>query len=154
MERIRLVEIADLERSLSSDYGSLDQGLAAWAIEVVSAAALDLTKRDWRSPADVPPGAMAVLAMATRRMYTNPDRFTREAEGDYSYGLDATVTKADIFTPNEKKTLLEYSSARRVSGIGTVGTYRGDVARSGTRYVPDGTEYGFPWYCDDEGVGW
>lgn len=151
MERTRLVEMADLERSLSSDYGSLDQGLAAWAIEMVSAAALDLTRREWRSPADVPPGAMAVLGMATRRMYTNPDRFTREAEGDYSYGLDATVTKADIFTPNERRTLLEYRSARRASGIGTMGTYRGDVGRTGTRYVPDGTAYGFPWYSDDEG---
>lgn len=149
IERVRLVELADLERSLSSDSGPLDQGLAAWAIEMVSAAALDITRRDWRDSLDVPPGALAVLGMAVRRLYTNPDRFTREAEGDYSYGLDATVTKADIFTPGEKATLLEYRGARRQAGIGTLGTYRGDTYRSGTRYVPDGTEFGFPWYQED-----
>lgn len=148
--RVRLVDVADLERSLSSDYGPLDEGLADWAIELVSAAALDITKARWADPMDVPPGAMAVLALATRRLYTNPDRFTRESEGDYSYGLDATVTKADIFTPAERATLLEYQAGPvRVKGLGTIGTYRGDAYMSSTRYVPDGTRYGFPWYAED-----
>ncbi len=147
--RVRLIDPADLERSLSSDSGPMDQSLAGWVIDMVSAAALDLTRRDWNSPLDVPPGAMAVLALAARRLYTNPDRFTRESEGDYSYGLDATVTKADIFTPSERATLLEYRGARRMRGIGTLGTYRGDTYASGTRYVPDGTAYGFPWYAEE-----
>lgn len=147
--RVRLVDVADLERSLSSDYGPLDEGLADWAIELVSAAALDITKAKWADPLDVPPGAMAVLALATRRLYTNPDRFTRESEGDYSYGLDATVTKADIFTPAERATLLEYQAGpARVKGLGTIGTYRGDMYGHRTGYVPDGTRYGFPWYAD------
>lgn len=151
MDRVRLVDVADLDRSLSSDYGVLDEGLADWAIEVVSAAALDITKARWADPMDVPPGAMAVLALATRRLYTNPDRFTREAEGDYSYGLDATVTKADIFTPSERATLLEYrAGAQRVKGIGTIGTYRGDAYGPQTRYVPDGSAYGFPWYAEGD----
>lgn len=147
MERIQLVDVADLERSLSSDYGVLDEGLAQWAIDMVSAAALDITKASWQSPLDVPPGAMAVLAMATRRLYVNPDRFTRESEGDYSYAFDSTVTKADIFTPPEKATLLEYrAGAARVRGLGTVGTYRGDMGLCTTCYVPDGTAHGFPWW--------
>ena len=144
--RPQLVEMADLERSLSSDVAMLDEGLAAWAIEMVSAAALDLTRRTWALPADVPPGAMAVLGMAARRLYTNPDRFTREAEGDYSYALDASVTNAAIFTAAERATLLEYRGARRQSGIGTLGTYRGDAYGARTGYVPDGSEFGFPWY--------
>lgn len=143
--RPRLVEFSDLERSLSSETAVIDEGLAAWAIEMVSAAALDLTRRSWSTPADVPPGAMAVLGMAARRLYTNPDRFTRESEGDYSYALDASVTNAAIFTTAERATLLEYRGARRQSGIGTLSTYRGDdYGRTG--YVPDGTEFGFPWY--------
>lgn len=149
-ERVKLVDVADLERSLPSAAGVLDEGLAAWAIEVVSAAALSLTRRDWSSPLDVPPGAMAVLAMATRRLYTNPDRMTREAEGDYSYGLDSSVTKAAIFTPEEEKRLAEYRLDRKPKGLGTISTYRGDGYYSGTRYVPDGTEYGFPWWSEGD----
>lgn len=148
-ERVRLIDPVDLERSLSSDHGPMDEGLAAWAIEMVSAAALDITRRSWTGPLDVPPGAMAVLALATRRLYTNPDRFTREQEGDYSYGLDATVTKAAIFTPDEAKILGEYRAVQRPRGIGTISTYRGDLPRTSTRYVPDGTEYGLPWYEGD-----
>lgn len=150
-DRIRLIDTADLERSLSSDAGPFDDGLASWAIELVSAAALDITKRHWTDPLDVPPGAMAVLALAARRLYTNPDRFTREQSGDYSYGLDATVTKSDIFTPNEVKTLVAYRAVQRPKGIGTIGVRRGDVTRPTHAYVPDGTTRGFPWYADDEG---
>ncbi|RAV34252.1 hypothetical protein [Corynebacterium heidelbergense] len=149
-DRIRLVDLADLERSLTSDSGPIDHGLAAWVIEVVSAAALDITRRDWASSMDVPPGAMAVLALACRRLYTNPDRYTREAEGDYSYGLDPSVTSADIFTASERATLREYRGARRSTGLGTVSTYRGDLGTTGTRYVPDGTEFRFPWYAEGE----
>lgn len=148
-DRVRLIDPVDLERSLSSDAGPLDEGLATWVIEMVSAAALDITRRHWSDPLDVPPGAMAVLALAARRLYTNPDRFTRESSGDYSYGLDATVTKADIFTPNEIRTLQEWRVSQRPKGIGTIGTRRSDVKPIGTRYVPDGSEFGFPWWGDD-----
>lgn len=147
--RVTLIEMADLERAVTGDHGHIDHGLATWAIEMVSAAAIDLTRQTWTDPSEVPPGAMAVLALACRRLYTNPDRYTRESEGEYSYGLDATVTKADIFTPNERSTLMEYRRGRRVSGIGTLGVYRGDVSPTGTRYVPDGTARGFPWYSED-----
>lgn len=150
VDRVRLIDLADLERSLPSDAGPVDEGLAVWVIEMVSAAALDITKRPWADPLDVPPGAMAVLALAARRLYTNPDRFTREQSGDYSYGLDASVTKADIFTPNELKTLGEYRAVQRVKGLGTVGVTRGDVCAPSHAYVPDGSEFGFPWY----GGGW
>lgn len=148
-DRVRLIDPVDLERSLTSDSGPMDEGLAGWVVEMVSAAALDITRRSWSDPLDVPPGATAVLALAARRLYTNPDRFTREAEGDYSYGLDATVTKADIFTPNEIRTLQEYRTSQKPRGIGTVGTRRGDVPAMSTRYVPDGSRYGFPWYEGD-----
>ena len=148
-DRVRLIDPVDLERSLSSDAGPLDEGLATWVIEMVSAAALDITRRHWSDPLDVPPGATAVLALAARRLYTNPDRFTRESSGDYSYGLDATVTKADIFTPNEIRTLQEWRVSQRPKGIGTIGTRRGDAPRTNVAYVPDGSEFGFPWWGDD-----
>lgn len=151
MPRVRLLELDDLERSLPiPDGGEIDATRAEWAIEMVSAAAVSITRQAWQIPEDVPIGCVPALAMAARRLYTNPDRFTREAEGDYSYGLDATVTKADIFTPSEKATLLEHAVSRRVTGLRTIGTYRGDISREGTVYVPDGSRYGFPWYSEEE----
>ncbi|QNQ90722.1 hypothetical protein GP475_08785 [Corynebacterium poyangense] len=146
--RTRLLETADLERSLSSDHGPLDEGLALWAIETVSATALQITGQNWVHPDDVPPAALAVIGLATRRLYTNPDRFTREAEGDYSYGLDATVTKADIFTPAEMRTLADFRTHKRPQGLGVIHTRRGDGYGLSTGYVPDGTRYGFPWYAE------
>lgn len=148
MARAILVDEFDLERSVTSDQEAFDSRLASWAIEMVSDAAIQVTKQTWQTAEDVPAGCISVLTLAARRLYTNPDRFTREAEGDYSYGLDATVTKADIFTPGELSVLQEYSKAPRVKGLGTLGTYRGDIGRTGTVYVPDGTAFGFPWYQD------
>lgn len=149
VERVRLLDVVDLERSLTSDHGPIDEGLAVWAIEIVSAAALAITRRQWADPLDVPPGVMAVLALAARRLYVNPDRMTREAEGDYSYGLDSSVTKADVFTPNEVAVLEDHRAVQRVQGLGTLSTYRGDTGVRRTGYVPDGSEYGFPWYGED-----
>lgn len=149
--RVKLLDHEDIRRSLGADSGPFDTDLADWVIEMVSAAALDLTGRDWKDPLDVPVGALAILALAARRLYSNPDRFTRESEGDYSYGLDATVTKAGIFTPDEAGRLKAFRQARRVNGLETISTYRGDVrSPDGTVYVPDGGLIGFPWYNEGD----
>lgn len=137
MARVMLLHAHDLERSLPAD-SVFDTRLACWVIEVVSAAALSLTGREWGLPEDVPPGVMAVLALAARRLYTNPDRFTREAEGDYSYGLDASVTNADIFTASERKELLSFRKRRGPKGLQTMSTRRDDVDLGATVYVPTG----------------
>lgn len=145
----RLVDVDDLKRSVGQDFGAFDEELAGWAIDMVSAACLGVTGREWSSPLDVPPAVMSVLGLATRRLYTNPDRFNREAEGDYSYGLDASVTKADIFTPTELGTLKRFARVPSApQGLGVIGTYRGDAGWD-TGYVPDGTRFGFPWYAGD-----
>ncbi|WP_273352460.1 hypothetical protein [Corynebacterium resistens] len=147
MERVKLVDVEDLKRSVGAE-SPFDERLAEWAIEIVSATCLGVTGRAWVDPLDVPPAVMSVLGLATRRLYTNPDRFNREAEGDYSYGLDSSVTKADVFTPTELATLKRFSVAPSAPrGIGTIGTYRGDEWGGETVYVPDGTRYGFPWYA-------
>lgn len=152
-QRPLLIDPADLVRSIpGSDTGPVDQGLLQWAIETVSGRALAVTGRQWQSPDDVPYGVYPILNVAARRLYVNPDRYTREAEGDYSYGLDASVTKAAIFTPDEEASLREFGGAGRVKGIGTLSTRRGDVGEPRTHYVPDGTRYGFPWWAEGDVV--
>lgn len=140
MEHAKLIHVHDLERSLPSD-SPFDARLACWVIEIVSAAALSLTGRSWSVPEDVPPGVMAVLALAARRQYTNPDRFTRESEGDYSYGLDRSVTSADIFTAAEQKTLLSFRKIKSPKGLQTMSTRREDAGLVETVYVPAGGRY-------------
>jgi hypothetical protein len=144
-----------LKRSLT-DAVQYDAALAEWSIEVVSnTARLIANRHDW-TPETVPPAVQTVAGLAARRLYTNPDRFTRESSGDYSYGLDPSVTNADVFTETERGTLLTYRPARSTGGLKTIATTRSDAdAPSG--YVPDGTAYGFPWYADDAGtlgMGW
>lgn len=154
--RPRLVDFVDLERSLSSDHGPLDEGLAVWAIETVSARAVEVTERfDWSSSLDVPAGAAATIGLAVRRLYTNPDRMTREGEGDYNYGLDASVTKADVFTPAEEQSLRRYAATRRgPKGLGTVSTSRGDEYMPHGETVPSQGGQPFPWYRDGYPYGW
>lgn len=148
-----LITPESLRRSLGDDHTTFDEALADWSIEVVSNTAKLIANRDTWTQETVPPAVESVIGLAARRLYTNPDRFTRESDGDYSYGLDASVTNADVFTATERGTLLTYRATRRTGGLTTLSTTRGDEsAPSG--YVPDGTRYGFPWYADDVSGVW
>ena len=155
IDRPSLIDPADLERSLSDDHGPLDEGLATWAIHTVSAVALDLTGQSWETTLDVPAAAAAVMGLAARRLYTNPDRYTRVAEGDSSLGYDASVTGADVFTPSEVATLQRHRRTRRArpTGLGTVSTTRGDDRLSDETVPSQGGEP-FPWYRDGYPYGW
>lgn len=143
-----LLSPQDLQRSLSSSAG-FDQGLAEWALEIVSNTARMVTTRDWTADT-VPPGVQAIVSMAARRLYTNPDRMTREADGDYSYGLDSSVTNAAVFTPGELGQLQAWHPGRQTGSLRIVSTTRGDGGAPSGR-VPDGTEHGFPWYGTSDG---
>ena len=147
MNTSHLVTPESLRRSLG-DAVTFDDALADWALEVVSNTARLIANRSSWTADNVPPAVQSVISLAARRLYTNPDRFTREADGDYSYGLDSSVTNADVFTETEKGVLLDYREARRTGNVMTLSTTRGDAYQP-TGYVPDGTRYGFPWYGDD-----
>ena len=136
-----------LRRSLG-DAVTFDDALADWALEVVSNTAKLIANRATWTIENVPPAVQSVISLAARRLYTNPDRFTRESDGDYSYGLDASVTNADVFTDTERGVLVGYRTGRKTGGLATLSTTRGDAYQP-TGYVPDGTRYGFPWYGDD-----
>lgn len=140
-----LITVEYLQSSLT-DASRFDMGLAKWAIDVVSNTARLIANQPSWTFESVPPAVQTVVSLAARRLYTNPDRFTREASGDYSYGLDPSVTNADVFTPTEIGTLRGYAPGRQSGGLRTVATTRGD-AHYPDGYVPDGTRYGFPWYA-------
>lgn len=127
-----LIEFADLERTLGINSAPLDEGLADWVISTVSIYALDVTGQAWETPEDTPLMVQSILTLAARRLYTNPDRFNREGEDGYYYGLDESVTDAEVFTPAEEKRLQKFATDEVLNGLkkpvlGTVGTYRGDV---------------------------
>lgn len=147
MNTNHLVTPESLRRSLG-DAVVFDDALADWALEVVSNTARLVANRSSWTAANVPPAVQSIVSLAARRLYTNPDRFTREADGDYSYGLDSSVTNADVFTETERGVLVGYRAQRRTGNVMTLSTTRGDAYQP-TGYVPDGTRYGFPWYGGD-----
>ena len=139
-----LLSTEELQRSLF-DSTRFDTGLAEWAIGIVSDTARHISGRDWTAET-IPPAAESVVKLAARRLYTNPDRMTREQSGDYSYGLDSSVTKADVFTPQETAPLRAFAPGARTGGLRVVSTKREETGPYLDGYVPDGSEYGFPWY--------
>lgn len=141
-----LISVEYLQSSLT-DSARFDLGLAHWAIDVVSNTARLIASQPGWDYESVPPAVQTVVSLAARRLYTNPDRFTREASSDYSYGLDPSVTNADVFTPTEIGTLRQYAPGRRSGSLRTLSTTRGDGGYPVDGYVPDGTRYGFPWYA-------
>lgn len=145
MNPSHLISPESLRRSLG-DAVSFDEALADWALEVVSNTARLIANRQSWTLDNVPPAVQSVVSLAARRLYTNPDRFKSESDGDYSYSLDASVTNADVFTEGERGVLLGYRAARRTGGLVVLSTSRGDAAEP-DGYVPDGTQYGFPWYA-------
>lgn len=147
MNTNHLVTPESLRRSLG-DAEMFDDALADWALEVVSNTARLVANRSSWTADNVPPAVQSIVSLAARRLYTNPDRFTREADGDYSYGLDSSVTNADVFTETERGVLVGYRTQNRTGNVMTLSTTRGD-AYPPTGYVPDGTRYGFPWYGGD-----
>lgn len=147
MNTNHLVTPESLRRSLG-DVVMFDDALADWALEVVSNTARLVANRSAWTAENVPPAVQSIVSLAARRLYTNPDRFTREADGDYSYGLDSSVTNADVFTETERGVLVGYRAQNRTGNVMTLSTTRGDAYQP-TGYVPDGTRYGFPWYGGD-----
>lgn len=147
MNTSHLVTPESLRRSLG-DAVTFDDALADWALEVVSNTARLIANRSSWTADNVPPAVQSIVSLAARRLYTNPDRFTREADGDYSYGLDSSVTNADVFTETERGVLVGYRAQNRTGNVMTLSTTRGDAYQP-TGYVPDGTRYGFPWYGGD-----
>lgn len=140
-----LISVEYLQSSLA-DAARFDIGLAHWAIDVVSNTARVIASQPEWDLESVPPAVETVISLAARRLYTNPDRFTRESSADYSYGLDPSVTHADVFTPTEIGTLRTYAPGRKTGGLTTLSTTREEPSLSRNGYVPDGTEFGFPWY--------
>lgn len=145
-----LITVDYLQTTLA-DQAEYDSGLASWAIEVVSnTARLVANRMDWTA-GTIPAVVKSTVSLAARRLYTNPDRFTRENSGDYGYSLDPSVTNADVFTPTELATLRRYAPRNNTGGLRVLSTTRGDGnAPDGTHYVPDGNPHyhGFPWYVD------
>lgn len=140
-----LITLEYLQSTLA-DQLDFDEGLAKWVIEVVSNTARLVANQVGWTAETVPPAVRTVVSLAARRLYTNPDRFTRESSGDYAYALDSSVTNADVFTPTEIGTLRRFAPGPRFGGLRTLSVTRGDAYRP-DGYVPDGGHIGFPWYA-------
>lgn len=114
---------------------------AQQVIKLVSIEARAITGANWYEPEDAPEEIYPTLLQAAFRLYTNPARFQREAEGDYSYYLDSSVTGAEIFTDPEKARLKKFAGLQieQDREWAFVNSYRGDLPAFGSG------SYGWGW---------
>lgn len=99
---------------------------------------------------DVPDVVVAVVVQVAGRVWRNPEGVTSRSSGPFSERYADAVSSGLFLTTEEKNMLAEFVQAAS-TGLGTLGTTRGDAGYD-TVYVPTGpapSGYPFPWYAAD-----
>lgn len=100
---------------------------------------------------EVPDAVRDVVVRVAARAWRNPedlDSVTLD-DGTKRWGS----VRGLVLTDEDREDLAEFRKDGLPSGIGTVGTYRGDSGYQDTIYVPTGPPpagYPFPWYSSDD----
>jgi hypothetical protein len=115
--------VSDLETRLGLEVGSLagiDLARAQAALDDVSALVRDESAgRTWlddTGAAAPPPGIKVVTIQAAMRVYNNPDNYTSESVGDYSYQREQGTTSLYL-TDDEKLAVQKSMAAAGASGV-------------------------------------
>jgi hypothetical protein len=133
-----LASVQDVETRLGRtfDQSSPDLGRVAALLDDASALVYDVAGTTWATPQEVPATIRYVVLRAVERAYRNPDGFSAESDGDYSY--QRTGVEPGIYlTPGEEKAIRR---AMGRTGLWTQPLYRGDMCVGNTVWVED--QYG------------
>lgn len=133
-----LASVQDVETRLGRtfDQSSPDLGRVAALLDDASALVYDVAGTTWTTPQEVPATIRYVVLRAVERAYRNPDGFSAESDGDYSY--QRTGVEPGIYlTPGEEKAIRR---AMGRTGLWTQPLYRGDMCVANTVWVED--QYG------------
>lgn len=133
-----LASVQDVETRLGRtfDQSSPDLGRVAALLDDASALVYDVAGTTWATPQEVPATIRYVVLRAVERAYRNPDGFSAESDGDYSY--QRTGVEPGIYlTPGEEKAIRR---AMGRTGLWTQPLYRGDMCVANTVWVED--QYG------------
>lgn len=122
-----LASTGDLGIRLGKTLTGDDEIRAQAVLDDVSAVARKLSgDRDrWSTEDDpTPADVKAVVLAAARRIFTNPDGFASEQDGDYSYRIDSDSLAAGggTFTQAETDLIQSYADTSELSSIKITGS--------------------------------
>lgn len=134
-----LASVQEVETRLGREITGSDLGRVAALLDDASALVRDVAGTTWvdtdgvEHPEQVPNSIRYVVLRAVDRAMRNPDGFSAESDGDYSY--QRTGVEPGIYlTPGEEKAIRR---AMGRTGLWTQPVERGDMCMSDTVWVED-----------------
>lgn len=120
-----LASVDDLQKLMKRTFSGGDLEQANMVLQIVSSWARAVSGRSWLdAPTGVPADVVGVVLTASRRELSNPDRVIMRTKGPFSVTYDKPPV--GFFSAGELSILKRF--ARKLGGLFTVSTTRGDVA--------------------------
>ncbi len=124
---IPLASAEDLEAHLGREFSATEQVRAVAVLDDVSSLARDVAARTWLDTTDtilegLPATVRAVVLKAAERAMRNPDGFSAESGGDYSY--QRTGVQDGVYLTEREEKLIRRAIGR--TGLWTQPVTRGD----------------------------
>lgn len=103
----------------------------------------------WADPGTCPAAVVTVVLQVARRVFANPDGYSSESDGDYTYRRDADSSTLYL-TDKEAEIVRRYrpNPGGAVRGLWTLPTTRGECGGSGFVYTNDSLDP-VPWYPEE-----
>lgn len=117
-----LAAVQDVEQRLGRVFVDTELGRVVGLLQDASELARLEAGQLWAVPASVPGAARAVVLRVVERAIRNPDGFSAESDGDYSY--QRTQVEPGVYLTESEKAILRKAAGR--SGLWTQATTRGD----------------------------
>lgn len=113
-----LIEVADLEARLGRVFEGSDQERAQSVLDEASALVRAESGKDWVSPDDptkiVAPSIVKFITLrAAERAIRNPDGFSAETAGDYSYQRNGVSSDGALYLTDRERQLLARAAGKR-----------------------------------------
>ncbi len=146
-EAMPLVSVADLSDWVGEPIeDDQDQRRAGRVLTYAQTLVLTYLNRE-TVPAgeELPPAVSNVILQVAARGYTNPMSYANERLDDWGAGGAPVEEMGMYLTATEKRLLAPYVAGVNRTGLGVVGTYRGDSGMPGG-WVPTEDGAPIPWY--------
>ena len=150
-----LASVSDLAAWVDQTIAS-DDPRAGAVLSAASALVRGYTKVTWvddtNALTDVPDDVAAVVVQVASRAWLNPNPNLRNwNKGPFSEGYFDAAALGLYLSDADKDALTDYRTTPASTGLGTIGTTRGELGLD-TVYVPTAPApagYLFPWYAAD-----
>lgn len=145
-----LASVPDIEARLGRTFADAEAPRVVGLLEDASALVREYAGRSWidsdGNPTVVPGTIRAVVLRVVERAVRNPDGFSAESDGDYSY--QRTNVEQGVYLTDAEKQLVRRAAGR--TGLWTQQTTRGEWCRN-TVFLED--SFGFELFPTDVRYG-